>query len=227
MQFEFNQDAINKLLSLNNMYNTLVVESIDTVGDSDTLDPDDIYAQIATYTLDKLLKYIPVNTGNLKSAIKITKYKNGFTIYIDDKIAPYAKYVHEIPFYEHKYPQRYKFLEDAAVETINEYITEIGFIPSVKITYDPLCLYIGVSDAPGTELAYISQKQKYINNQIQSYIHDFENIDSIINSIKQNDSKKLKAYYTRLNNYKTYWHNRMHNNLDLVIHGWMEKEARI
>ena len=105
---------------------------------------------IAVTILNKALYYCPIDTGYLRSSARLIRTSSGFAIRF---YASYAFYVHEWD-YSHTSPTQKKFLEDAAVETMNEIrVTYPNMIlPSIRILLDPLTLYINVNTSQGHEL---------------------------------------------------------------------------
>ena len=85
----------------------------------------------------RALYYTPVKTGNLKKSAVLEVLSDRATIRYT---APYATYVHEIPFRTHKPPTGMKFLEQAAAEV------GLGSGIPLTISYDPLELYINQPD---------------------------------------------------------------------------------
>lgn len=70
-------------------------------------------------------------------------FENGFLIsyrsakQVDGKtVKDYSRYVHEIPYYNHKAPTRYKYLEDAAFEVAAEFRNE-GIEYPISMVYFP------------------------------------------------------------------------------------------
>ena len=87
--------------------------------------------------------------------------------------------MHEIGENKHVFPTRYKFLEDAAYEVLNEYTEEGGSVFPLKITYNPLAVYIGDRDAPGFFLASVKLKedQDIKRDAYKRVLYDFYNFD--------------------------------------------------
>lgn len=98
---------------------------------------------IALETYERALKYTPVDTGRLKGSIYLKRYEDGYVIGYN---CDYAIYVHELVNNQHKFPTRAKFLEDAAVETMNEFNFDKGVYINLGIQYKPLEVYIGVEN---------------------------------------------------------------------------------
>lgn len=79
--------------------------------------------QFCTYVIDRIFEVsqelVPVDTGNLyNSGYKIQDVGDYGIVYT----AKYASYVHEIIEYNHNYPSRAKFLEDAAIMVFFEIV---------------------------------------------------------------------------------------------------------
>lgn len=74
--------------------------------------------------------------------------------------AEYAAYVHEIPYYKHDAPTKYKFLEDAAIQVAQKYIADYGYKVNIKMTYYPLACYVDCDNVPGESLWDITGRQE-------------------------------------------------------------------
>lgn len=125
--------------------------------------------------IELTLKYTPVDTGHLISTLYIKDYTNkdgerATEIGFD---CDYAKYVHEIGFFYHEPPTRYKFLETAALETAERF----GLIYSLSMSYSPLRLFINDSNK-GENIQTIQSRKKYLEeNKLDVYkrfIKEFE-----------------------------------------------------
>lgn len=126
------------------------------------------------------MKYVPVDTGHLLSTLYIKDYinsdgENATEIGFDCK---YAKYVHEIAFYNHEYPTRYKFLETAALETSEHF----GLIFPLSISYSPLKLYVNDVNK-GENLQTIQSRKYYLEEHkaetYRKFIKQFEEYERI------------------------------------------------
>lgn len=111
---------------------------------------------LAKMIYDKSMEYVPVDTGKLKKSGYIRKRGAGYEVGFS---ADYATYVHEIPNH-HEAPTQSKFLEDAALEMYEEAVKYYEISTEVKITYEPLAVYIGVNGAPGNILGSNMEKMK-------------------------------------------------------------------
>ena len=80
--------------------------------------------------------------------------------------AKYAPYVHEIPYYNHDAPTKSKFLEDAAMEVAQKYISDYGYKVNIKMTYFPLACYIDCKNAPGESLWNINTRKENQTNEL-------------------------------------------------------------
>lgn len=77
----------------------------------------------------------------------------------------YASYVHEIPYYKHDAPTKYKFLEDAAIQVAQKYIADYEYKVKIKMTYFPLACYIDCKGAPGESLWDITKREENQTNE--------------------------------------------------------------
>lgn len=87
--------------------------------------------EVITGIIGYLKLWTPKDTGNLRNSFYRRGTELGYT-------APYAVYVHENSNNLHSPPTRYKWLEDAAIQTA----TECSFIGRIGITYEPLAIHI-------------------------------------------------------------------------------------
>lgn len=141
----------------------------DNVVDKSTL------TVFVSLVVELTLKYTPIDTGHLVKTLFIKDYINRD----EDKAVAigfdcdYAKFVHEIPFYHHEFPTRYKFLETAALETIQRF----GSIYPVTITYSPLCVYIN-DETRGENISAIQEYRKKLKEGkteiYKQFIREFE-----------------------------------------------------
>lgn len=151
----------------------------------------------------KSLEYVPVDTGALKKSAYITGYINseGGPAYKIGYSKYYAKFVHEISFYSHKYPTRYKYLEDALLDVYN--VTPID-VP-ITITYNPLCLYLN-DKTKGESLFKINQKS--LDNEKDEYRKlQADDLHSWLQSDRDSLNDEQKQYLDIFSDYTTYWFN--------------------
>jgi hypothetical protein len=148
---------------------------------------------IGALIMKRAIKYTPVKTGELRKSIYIKNIGSGVAIgYSKD----YAIYVHEIGFYYHKSPTKYKFLEDAAFEVALETNTPYR----ISISYDPLEVYVNVPNL-GADLVTIKAREK-VNRLISrknKVWQDFINYDDS----KATESEKL--YHEKMEQFFNYW----------------------
>lgn len=153
---------------------------------------DNIKFDIAYSIYKRAIYYVPVDTGRLRNSAYIKKYEDGFVVGFD---TPYAIYVHEIGKNEHKYPTRYKFLEDAAFEVGNESTKDLGLYINLNMCYDPLCVFIGVSNIQDSDIVSIYKKSNDINNIIKQALKDFNITSSIhTDNISFDIDTQLRGY---------------------------------
>lgn len=114
------------------------------------------YALIAFKVLRRALYYTPVDTGKLRDSSYIKPYKDGYVVGYD---CDYAVHVHEVGFNYHEDPTQYKFLEDAAIEVLEEHLEDTG-LTDINIEYNPLRVFIGVKDAPGKSIVAMGERRK-------------------------------------------------------------------
>ena len=158
------EDTIKKLLSPE-MYEVYIKMAQSGIGlndytpqpgvTDDTLNFKEVIQDVTTIgalIMRKAIEYTPVKTGELRKSIYIRNEGSGIAIGYSKN---YAIYVHEIGFYEHKEPTRYKFLEEAAFEVALETDTPYR----ISISYDPLEVYVNVPNL-GEELINIKAKEK-------------------------------------------------------------------
>ena len=148
---------------------------------------------IGALIMKRAIEYTPVKTGELRKSIYIKNIGSGVAIgYSKD----YAIYVHEIGFYYHESPTKYKFLEDAAFEVALETNTPYR----ISISYDPLEVYVNVPNL-GADLVTIKAREK-VNRLISTknkVWHEFINYDAS----KATESEKL--YHEKMKKFFTYW----------------------
>ena len=148
---------------------------------------------IGALIMKRAIEYTPVKTGELRKSIYIKNIGSGIAIgYSKD----YAIYVHEIGFYYHESPTKYKFLEDAAFEVALETNTPYR----ISISYDPLEVYVNVPNL-GADLVTIKAREK-VNRLISTknkVWHDFINYDAS----KATESEKL--YHEKMVKFFNYW----------------------
>lgn len=172
---------------------------------------------LATAILSKSLYYCPVDTGYLRNSVRLIRAGQGFII---KYFADYAPYVHECE-YHHDMPTQNKFLEDAAIEALEDlelaYGNEIP-LPEVRILYAPLTLFINVNTDQGNlvlderysapmrnwKTGFVSpfdMRNRFLNktedeNQLQSMLNLTENWDKL--SHKQKMSEESANLFTYL-----------------------------
>ena len=138
MQLELNSTKIieqiaGDLKNIENVKNTKTkskfMQELDIKHDTEYM--------IASLIMKKAIEYTPYKTGRLRDSIYMEPLEQGIKIGYK---ADYAIYVHEIGFYQHKEPTRYKFLEDAAYEVALEHKTNYR----ISISYEPLAVYINI-----------------------------------------------------------------------------------
>lgn len=148
---------------------------------------------IGALIMKRAIEYTPVKTGELRKSIYIKNIGSGIAIgYSKD----YAIYVHEIGFYYHESPTKYKFLEDAAFEVALETNTPYR----ISISYDPLEVYVNVPNL-GADLVTIKAREK-VNRLISTknkVWQDFINYDAS----KATESEKL--YHEKMVKFFNYW----------------------
>lgn len=168
------------------------------------------YYDIASVIMEKASKYTPYVTGKLLNSMYFRKYGDGMVVGYG---ADYATYVHEIGFYRHAEPTRYKFLEDAAIEAIVENNTDVP----VTITYDPLAVYIGVpsigSSVVDVRLSELRNKNK-INKE--DLYNDFVNFDP------EHSDMRTIAYMNKMYQFIKYWELRGYDT-DMVLNQWIDR----
>lgn len=148
---------------------------------------------IGALIMKRAIEYTPIKTGELRRSIYIKNIGSGIAIgYSKD----YAIYVHEIGFYYHESPTKYKFLEDAAFEVALETNTPYR----ISISYDPLEVYVNVPNL-GADLVTIKAREK-VNRLISTrnkVWQDFINYDAS----KATESEKL--YHEKMVKFFNYW----------------------
>lgn len=215
------EDTIKKLLSPE-MYEVYIkmaqggIIENDTPDTTDTNEPmtfkdtiQDVTA-IGALIMKRAIEYTPVKTGELRRSIYIKTIGSGIAIgYSKD----YAIYVHEIGFYTHKSPTRYKFLEDAAIEVVLE--TQTNY--DVTISYDPLEVYVNVPNL-GADLLDIKIKEmntRTVENKNKVW-------DDFINYDESTASESDRLYHNKMKQFFEYWRTRHHN--DWAILGeWVDR----
>lgn len=165
---------------------------------------------IGAKIMQRAIKYTPVKTGALRNSIYLRRIGLGVAIVYDSK---YALYVHEIGFYNHKHPTRYKFLEEAALEIALE--TDTSY--RISISYSPLAVYVNI---PGMGADIVSIKINEINNKKQSSKdkawNDYINYDDDIAS----DDERL--YNDKMKQFFEYWHNKRQGDM-WILEEWQDR----
>lgn len=150
---------MNQLDNINNVH-VKYKESQTEDNEGSSGEKDAMYKNIAKKIFDLSQKYVPVDSGHLKSTGKIVK--NSIGTYSIVYSADYAVYVHEIVENKHEAPTRAKFLEDAAYEVLNEY--ELGGV-NFDFTFS-----IDTSDELALHLDSISLNDFKFNNDYGDYL---------------------------------------------------------
>ena len=156
----------------------------------------------------RAVQYTPVDTGNLRNSIYRKNVGDGIIIGYS---ADYATYVHEISFYNHKYPTRCKFLEDAAFEVMKE--LDIMDICRIGISYDPLEIYI---NTPGG--IDIAKHKEFIDKLSSS-----KNIKKYVRQLYKKISFERGEYSDSFEQYIEYWSNRRHKTFNEIYSDWVKR----
>lgn len=173
-------------------------------------DSDKIKKLFAEIVFKEAFKLTPVDTGDLRKSMFMESYKDGYVIGYD---SDYAIYVHEIGFYNHKPPTQYKFLEDAAYDSYIRLKDKVGNI-SIRMTYDPLRCYIGVTKGPGNSLNRIKSKQKKLTSA-----------DSIIKYLQDYSDNALDLFeYYAFTDYLVYWRNVKNISIPDIAKSWLDRK---
>ena len=151
---------------------------------------------IASLIMKKAIEYTPYKTGRLRDSIYMEPLEQGIKIGYK---ADYAIYVHEIGFYQHKEPTRYKFLEDAAYEVALE--TETPY--RVSISYEPLAVYINVP-GQGVDLFKIKDKERE-NKKLENKTKVWE---EYTNYNDKEASEEERIYHNKMAEFFEYWQNK-------------------
>jgi len=165
---------------------------------------------IGALIMKRAIEYTPVKTGELRKSIYIKNIGSGIAIgYSKD----YAIYVHEIGFYYHKSPTKYKFLEDAAFEVALETNTPYR----ISISYDPLEVYVNVPNL-GADLVTIKAREKVsrLVSRKNKVWQDFINYDAS----KATESEKL--YHEKMEQFFNYWRTRGYGDW-AILDEWQDR----
>lgn len=150
--------------------------------------------------LTRALYYTPVDKGKLKRSYSIDWCDSKHTAVKVVNTCEYSHHVHEIAFYGHKYPTRYKFLEQAALEVAQESQTDIP----IKFSLEPghISVYIGDYDK-GVQVTELNNtKNRLISDEqlIQELEADMYNI--IFSNEFENTPKEFRPF---LVNFTKFW----------------------
>ena len=156
----------------------------------------------------RAVQYTPIDTGNLRNSIYRKNVGDGIIIGYS---AEYATYVHEISFYNHKYPTRCKFLEDAAFEVIEE--LDIMDICRIGISYDPLEIYINTPG--GIDIA----KHKEFMDRLSGN----KDIKKYVRQLYKKISFERGNYSDSFEQYIEYWSNRRHKTFNEIYSDWIAR----
>lgn len=174
------------------------------------------YPLLAFKILRLAIEYTPVDTGKLRSSSYLKPYGTGFVVGYD---CEYAVHVHEVGDNKHKFPTQYKFLEDAAMEVLEEYYNDTGNIINITIEYNPLRVFIGVDNPPGQKLANIKIKEA-INKTQATYnrlLNNFHNWDPDTASEADNE------YYNKMSEFFDYYTYKRHRSEQHIIELWVDR----
>lgn len=166
--------------------------------------------------------YCPVDTGYMKQTSTIKPYNGGFEILYP---ASYATYVHEIPYYNHDRPTRYKFLEEAAIEIASQYLQDYKYKVSLKINYYPLALYVGCKTNIGEDLWKIRDKEQkmdelpYLQMIMNKYLND-QSLESF--GFNKNDEEFLDNYITWWSDWNEKYNREI--SFEQLVYDWMHRE---
>lgn len=173
--------------------------------------------QAAAFAISRdALEITPIKTGKLRDSLKMQKIRQGYKIWYD---CEYATHVHEIPFYTHEHPTQYKFLEDTAIKISNQYLSYYGIDLGIKITYDPLAIYIGINKAPGELLVDVHAKEQ-LNKTEDAYKALLNHLDVFETG---NIKPEEEPYYVALYNYMIWWGGYRNKSTEDVIKSWLER----
>ncbi len=177
----------------------------------------DVKLLLAYKILRRSILYTPVDTGRLRNSVYIEPYEDGYEIGYN---CDYAIYVHEIGVNCHRYPTQYKYLEDAAFEILNEYKVDNNIILNITMQYNPLRVFVGVSNPPGESLLGIKANEKLLNNPdtYEKLLNDFMNFDY------DTGSEADKVYYSKMNDFFNYYENYRHLNTMDIIKEWSDRK---
>lgn len=183
---------------------------------------DQLKAAIAYAIYGRSLQLCPEDTGYLKETSHLRPFKNGYEIMYK---APYATYVHEIPYYNHEYPTRYKFLEDAAVEIGTQYIKDKNYKVDLRINYNPLAVYVGCNTTLGESLWAIQDRENDRDNKgfdtwvYRKYMEDDD--EALESVLGESDYMFLYMYI----DYWQSWNEQYHRDVDdaELVMDWVER----
>lgn len=214
-----NGDALIRRLVSQKLYQLYINEAVlDLIKgeDGDKSKESSLYrnaqnvVSIAAMITKKAIEYTPVDTGKLVKSIYVKTVGSGIMI---GYTAEYATYVHEIGFYNHEAPTKYKYLEDAAVEVAAD--TKAPF--RISITYEPLAVYINVPKV-GAELVDIKTKELQ-NRSIESkdkLWEDFSNYDP------ETATDDEKVYFDKMMKFFRYWGDKDYNS-SWIMDEWQDR----
>lgn len=171
----------------------------------------ELSAQAAQLIRDRAIEYTPVDTGTLLYSQYLFPYEQGWEL---GYACEYAVYVHEISFNKHEPPAQYKFLEDAAYEVQNEFKEVYGVSIPIKIEYDPLRIFIGVTDAPGEFISDIKENEKVWTSE-DNIIKMYDFLNSPPDFTRWND--KQIDFYMKLNKFVDWYYGHRHIDGESVL----------
>lgn len=150
--------------------------------------------------LARAMYYTPVDKGKLKRSYSIDWCDSQHSAVKIVNTCEYSHHVHEIAFYSHKYPTRYKFLEQAALEVAQDSGTDIP----IKFSLEPghISVYIGDYDKGVSVVDLNNTKNRLISDTalIQELEADMYNI--IFSSQFENTPKEFRPF---LVNFTKFW----------------------
>ena len=187
-------------------------------GEYKFIDPE--MAEFAMSIYLKSAEYVPVDTGALKRSIYIKAYKNseGQDAYEIGYKKNYARFVHEIGFYHHEWPTRYKFLEDAAYEVLAEY----GYSYTVSIEYYPLRIFVN-DWTKGTNLYKVSKElAKNASKEWQSFVLgllESHRVGDTYEGLKPEEAEYGEVF----NDFIDWWVGKRGLSAEQAVQGWFER----
>ena len=209
-----------------------VYKLADKIYSEITDDINDVKYRLALNIFSLAYIMTPVDTGNLRNSAYIKRRESGYIVGYDERKADYCLYVHEIGLYKHKAPTRYKYLEEAAIRTVSTFKRKNGALGfSVKMTYAPLAVYIGIDDVPGSfdieKLAGVKNKKnskKLINkfkNDFLDYIYDDDTSELGFGMYDFDNFEAFVNHYSDLEGLLT-----LDEEFDFIIGHWIDRNRR-